>query len=315
VHRLVAALAVVTFFASGTVALADGVSYISQGGLGVLAPDGKARYVALPTRGSTAIERVGVRGGQVTGWATLQGFWGIPAPTAGVTGAEGLTRDGRKLFVTTPGFAPTRFAVINTRTLRVIDRFTLKGGFSYDALSPDGTTLYLIQHVDSSNFNRYVVRAYDPRSHTLAAGRIADKSQLDWVMEGAALTRATSADDRWVYTLYQRPGGYPFVHALDTVNGVAHCIGLPWSGDQTPLWNIRLAVQDGGTTLALHWKSGKPWLTMNTTNWRLTHVHPGGGFPWRWMLAGAGSFVALLLGAGAFLRLRRQPRGAVPVPL
>ena len=63
----------------------------------------------------------------------------------------------------------------------------------------------------------------------------ADKAQAGWVMEGSPMTRATSADGRWVYTLYSRPGGYPFVHALDTVNGVAHCIGLPWRGDQAPM--------------------------------------------------------------------------------
>jgi hypothetical protein len=315
VHRLVAAVAVVMFFASGSVALADGVSYISQGGLGVLAPDGKTRYVALPTRSSTAIERVRVRGGRVTGWATLAGFWGIPAPTAGANGAEGLTYDGRRLVVTTPGFAPSKFAVIDAKTLRVIDRFTLNGSFAYDALSPDGNTLYLIQHVDSSNINRYVVRAYVLSSHTLLPGRIADKTQLDWVMEGSAVTRATSADGRWVYTLYQRPGGYPFVHALDTVSGVAHCTGLPWRGDQTPLWNIRLTLRDEGKTLAMRWKSGKPWLTMNTSSWRLTHVHPGSGFPWQWLAFGAAGFLALLLALGAVLRVRSHPREAAPVPL
>ena len=48
-------------------------------------------------------------------------------------------------------------------------------------------------------------------------------------MDGYPLTRVTSADGRWVYTLYQNGGvgGYPFVHALDTVRGVAHCIGVP----------------------------------------------------------------------------------------
>src|SRR5439155_2621416 len=178
-----------------------------------------------------AIERVRVRDGSVLGWTSLPGFWGLPSPT--VSRGEGLSRDGKKLIVSGAGFgSPSPFAVLSAKTLRVLDRFTLNGNFAYDALSPDASTLYLIQHVDASNINRYVVRAYDLRSHTMRAGRIADKTQEGWVMEGSALTRATSADGRWVYTLYQRPGGYPFIHALDTVNGVAHCTGLPWTGDQ-----------------------------------------------------------------------------------
>ena len=71
-------------------------------------------------------------------------------------------------------------------------------------------------------------------------------------MEGFATTRTTSGDGRWVYTLFMRPGGYPFVHALDTVRGVAHCIGLPWTAsNQAPLMGMRMTLADGGSKLAL----------------------------------------------------------------
>ena len=60
------------------------------------------------------------------------------------------------------------------------------------------------------------------RANRLLPGRIADRTQRSWVMQGSAVTRTTSEDGRWVYTLYTNPGGYPFVHALDTVRGVAH---------------------------------------------------------------------------------------------
>jgi hypothetical protein len=36
-----------------------------------------------------------------------------------------------------------------------------------------------------------------------------------------------SAGDRWAYTLYLRPSGAPFVHALDTVHRRAVCVDLP----------------------------------------------------------------------------------------
>jgi hypothetical protein len=316
VHRFVAALAVLVLLAFASDAFAGGPSYVAQGGFGVLARDGKTRYVAVPTGNGTAIERIRVRGGAVTTWADLSGSWGIPAPTYSATGGEGLTRDGKRLIVGM-SFAgsPSRFAVLNTRLMRVVDRFTLNGDFAYDALSPDASTLYLVQHVDANDINRYVVRAYDLQSHTLRPGRIADKTQLGWVMEGSALTRTTSADGRMVYTMYSRPGGYPFIHALDTVSGTAHCIGLPWHGDQTPLFNARLQLGDDDGTLAVRMKDGRRWLTVNTTNWRLTHVPPG-AFPWRWLLAGAGGAVAVLLVLGAVVVARRRhPREAVPVAL
>jgi hypothetical protein len=210
--------------------------------------------------------------------------------------------------------------------MRVLDRFALNGAFAYDALSPDASTLYLVQHVDQNNVNRYVVRAYDMTNHRLLPGRIADKTQLSWVMEGSPVTRATSAGGRWVYTLYQRPGGYPFIHALDTVNGVAHCTGLPWKGDQDQLWNVRLTLADRGKTLAVHWKSGRPWLAMNTANWQLAHVHAHphpGSFPWRWVIAGGGGALLVLLALCAVTlggRRRRHvvqqdQREALPVAL
>ncbi len=45
-------------------------------------------------------------------------------------------------------------------------------------------------------------------------------------MRGRPLTRASSADGRWAYTLYDGAGKTPFVHALDTSRRSAHCIDL-----------------------------------------------------------------------------------------
>src|SRR5207237_2690765 len=96
---------------------------------------------------------------------------------------------------------------------------------------------YLIQHSSADDLQRYTVRAYDLTAHQLVPGRIADKTQKSWVMQGFAVNRATTDDGRWVYTLYMNPGGYPFIHALNTVRGVAHCIGLPWTAtNQGPVY-------------------------------------------------------------------------------
>ena len=296
---------------------AAGPSYVAMGGPGVLSRDGATRYVALPIGDASAIARIRTSDGTVLGWNELGGAWGIPAPTSSPADNEGLTRDGKRLIIATAGAgSPTSFAVLGARSLQVYDRFDLEGSFAFDALSPNGSTLYLIQHVDANDVSRYVVRAYDLRSHTLLPGRIADKTQPGWVMHGFAVTRATSADGRWIYTLYTRPGGYPFVHALDAVNGVAHCVGVPWHGDQGPLMNMHLALRDSGRTLALNRGNGRAWLTVNTTNWAIGHpAATASGFLWRWLAVGIAGALAVLALAGFTARRRRHPREAVPAPL
>src|SRR5207302_9584779 len=46
-------------------------------------------------------------------------------------------------------------------------------------------------------------------------------------MTGLPVSRVMSPDGRWAYTLYDRPSGGPFVHALDTVGVRAVCVDLP----------------------------------------------------------------------------------------
>ncbi len=272
--------------------------YASQGGLGVTAPNGSVHYVAVPGVGATTIESIG-RDGSVWNWPTFNGSWGIPMITYRDPG--GLSRDGRTLVLQSAvSGRPTSFLVVSTRTFRKLEGFKLNGNYSFDALSPDASKLYLIQRVDATNYSRYIVRAYDLRKHALLPGRIADRTQKSWVMQGDALTRTTSPAGRWAYTLYMNAGGTPFIHALDTVKGVAHCIGIPWaSADQGGLANVVLALH--GKRLAVHWRSGKSWLNVDTATWRVTPA-AGPGFPWRWVGLGAG----VLAAAGVLLLLARR---------
>jgi hypothetical protein len=315
--RRVAAI-VLAALALPSSALAAGPSYVAQGGLGILSKDGKNRFVAVSTGGGTAIARIAVHGGAVHGWTTLGGEWGIPQPTF-TTRLEGLTRDGKRLIVGTIGAAsPSQFAIVDTQNLRVSERFALDGRFAYDALAPDGKTLYLSQYVDADNASRYVVRAYDLEHQRLLPGRVADKSQHGWVMEGFAVTRTTSADGRWVYTLFMRPGGYPFVHALDTVRRAAHCIGLPWrSGNQEALMGARMSLSKHEDALALNWKNGKEWLSIDAATWRITHPTQSSNFPWRWVLISGAGLLGLLVVAGTIGRRRfvRHAEEALPQAL
>ena len=280
-------------------------------GAGLRSTDG-GLYFAIGISGSTVLEAVQPANGRVQTWV-LAGAWGIPMVTLNGD-AGGLSADGKTLVLVTTGGvgSPSRFLIVNARTLRPTNRVVLKGNFAFDALSPDGSKLYLIQHTSASDLRHYVVRSYDLQTNRLLEYPIADKTQQNWVMQGYAATRTTSPGGRWVYTLYQNPGGYPFIHALDTVQGVAHCIGLPWTGDQKNLWKIALTVRDGGRTLAVHWRSGRSWLAVNTENWHITHVASASvqprGFPWKWTLTGV---AGALLGALALMLITRRNPGQV----
>ena len=299
---------VVGALVAAPVALADGGSPPPgvQGGGGVLSPDGAVRYVALGGVSDTVVQAIREVDGTVLRWTVRPGAWGIPSVAYdGSTG--GISHDGSTLVLATTrsGFPlrkRTSFELLSAKR-GFLSRIDLRGDFSYDALSPDGSKLYLIQHVSKRDLNRYVVRAYDLDRNRLLPGRIADRTQRGWVMAGWPLARATSADGRWVYTLYSRPDGYPFVHALDTVRGVAHCIGIPWHGSQNALWRLRMSVRDGGRMLSLHWRSGRQYLAVARGTWRISHPGAvragsgGSGFPWWTVGLGTALGAALLLGA------------------
>ena len=295
------ALVALVALVAAPIALADGGS-APVAAEGVLAPGGKIRYATL-TNGRSTTVNASRTNGVVIRWRDIRGHWAVPGVAFDGT-AGGLSGDGRTLVLMQAQTAPlpTRsvFQIVRTSDLAPVQRVVLKGNFAFDALSPDGSRLYLIQHVSQQNLSRYVVRAYALDRHRLLPGRIADRTQRGWVMAGYPVTRATSADGRWIYTLYMRPSGYPFVHALDAVRGVAHCVGIPWHGNQNALWRLRLSVRDGGRALTLRWPSGREYLAIARDTWRISHPGAaarsgsGSGFPW-WILGVAGGGALLLL--------------------
>ncbi|MEP6812945.1 MAG: hypothetical protein ABI990_08150 [Actinomycetota bacterium] len=296
----IALLALLILFAAAPAAGAGGPpQYAAQGGMGITTSKGD-RYVALRLPGGTTMLAFVSSDGSVWNGPIFRGDWGIPMIT--YRDAGGLSLDGHTLVLQSAVTGPTTsFIVLDTRRYRVKRRFTLRGSYSFDAWSPDASRLYLIDRVDTTNLSRYIVKAYDLTTNRLLPGRIADRTQKGWVMQGDAATRTTSVDGRWAYTLYMNQGGTPFIHALDTVRGVAHCIGIPWkSVDQSGLQNVVLTLH--GDRLAVHWRSGRQWLDVNTASWRVSPASAS-TFPWAWLGFAA---VPLLL----FLVWRRRPRSA-----
>ena len=291
------------------VALADGPVQVGQGGSGVAGHDGTFHYVTVPDgTGGTVLETIESTG-EVSRWMTLPGSWGIPTIGNGREAGQGLSRDGRVLILESaygPSSSPSKFLVVDPGRARVLRTITVRGSFSFDALSPNASRMYLIQYEygNSGDLTDYVVRGYDMRTNKLMPGRIADRAEGEKTMAGYAMTRTTSADGRWVYTLYQKPSGEPFVHALDTVGASSYCIDLPANRS---LYNIVLSMRDHDRTLAVHWRSGRPWLNVAVGSWRISY--PSAGFPWVWVAAAIGGCLALL-SAGVLL-LRRRLREEV----
>ncbi len=217
---------------------------------GVTAPNGAVQYVALARGSTTFVKAVRVGDGRMLGHLTMHGLYGVPLVAYDGT-AGGLTHDGKRLVLETEaGKATTRFAVLATRNLRVQQSFSLPGTWAYDALSANGRTLYLIQILPTTGALHYLVRAYDLGLHRLAEGAVADKSEQG-AMTGYPLSRVSSADGTWAYTLYQRQGAQPFIHALNTRDRVAVCIDLDWKGNPDDIGVVRLVLSQDESRLVV----------------------------------------------------------------
>jgi hypothetical protein len=289
-------------------AFADGPLLVTQGGGGVASRDGAFHYVAVPEgKAGTLLEKIEAAPSRVYWWMQLDGSWGTPAVGNGAVTGQGLSRDGRTVVLAStagPFGSASKFLVVDVKRMRVLRTITLHGSFTFDALSPDASRMYLIQYASAGDLSHYIVRAFDMRTNRLLPGKIADRSEDEETMAGYAQTRTTSANGRWVYTLYQKPSGEPFVHALDTVRAAAYCIDLPSSpSTNQALYNVVLSLRNHGRTLAVHWRSGRPWLNVAVGSWRISY--PSSGFPWAWVGAGIGGGLALLTAGALLLRRRR----------
>jgi hypothetical protein len=306
-------------------ALADGGPDpgVLEAGAGITGGPGSVRFVTVPVGVLTLVERTATQGGQVLSSRLLPGSWGIPlVDFTGTTG--GLSANGQTLVLGQTGAGTctasgctllrrtTSFRILDATSLRPRETVTLRGDFAFDALSPDGLRLYLVNHVSAANANKYVVRAFDLRHQRLLPGAIADRTQRGWLMQGMPMARQTSGDGRYVYTLYANPGGYPFVHALDTVAGRAHCIGIPWTHELTKGDLDVLELSANGSELTVGAITGRAadrqmYFTVDTRTYRIAGIAPTrrNGFPWLWTLAPVALMFATLVVLVHALRRRR----------
>jgi hypothetical protein len=271
--RLIAFALVPLALGAGTAAAAKGgpTPGVMTGWDGAVDGSSAVRYVALPAAKTTAVAAVRTSDGRVLRYATIRGAFGIPLVAFDGT-TEGISRDGKTLVLADLGANPdqTRFAVLRTTTLRLKKAITLPGRWSYDALAPDGRMLYAIQYLGTGPNPRYKVRAVSLVTGKPVGGAIIDRREPDEEMNGSPWARARSADGSWAYTLYAKPNGTGFVHALDTARRRAFCVDLPWRTSTQRLAAVRLAVTDGGRSLELAKPGGNRLAIVDTATFKVT---------------------------------------------
>ena len=314
--RTGAAVAALAFAAQAAPAAADGLPLpVEDSPSGVRASDGSARYLSVTLAGRTAVLAQEAAGGAITSRADLRGRFTVPL-VAYDSSAGGISGDGRTLVLIRPRASfprtSTTFAVMTAKPrLRLRRVVRLRGDFSYDALSPDGRALFLINYIAPRDPTRYRVRVYDLARRRLDPAPVVDPREPPDDMSGLAVTRAASADGRWAYTLYARQGAEPpFVHALDTRDRRAACIDLDGSAPAgVNPYELRLAVAAGGRRLDVRGRRGL-LATVDTTTLRVragpaagaaAAAGDGSGTPWP-------APVALALLAAAILALRSARR-------
>ena len=260
------------------------------------APGGTVRYVTATVGKQTLVEATRRDGGQIVRMQAWPGTWTIPA-VAYDRSASGLSADRRTLVLIEPRTsfprAQTRLLVVDAHNLASAGVVVLDGDYSFDALSPNGSRLFLIHSLSVVDPTRYEVRAYDVAARKLVAKPIVDPRDATEKMRGNPLSRVMSPDGRIAYTLYDG-NGHPFVHALDTAAPSARCIDL----DGLPaklLWSLRLHLTAGGKVLTVDHGTTR-LASLDTRTWQ-PPARTSSGFSRWWLALAAVSALAAALAA------------------
>jgi hypothetical protein len=287
---------------------------------GVPSLEGGLRYSAIAIGGQTAILKIAQGTGDILRSTDLDGTWAVPL-VAYDASPSGLSADGRVLTVIEPRRrfprSSTTLATLDANTLEQQKRIALDGDFSFDAISPDGGTIYLIEYTDGRDPTAYEVRAYDVERGRLLPEPIVDPNE-DEDMAGFPQTRAVSPDGRWAYTLYAVAGKEhpPFIHALDTEGQSAVCIDLDVLADYRRIDTLSLSPSPDGSSLAIT-RAGDPIASVDLDTFDVAEAAPettaavtdgddDAGAPWA-LIGAAAALVGAALGLFAARRRRGGP--------
>jgi hypothetical protein len=137
-----------------------------------------------PDGNSTVIQNVVVRPGSGGEFRAIPGAWRLP--TVGLdTMPVGLAADGSTTALVEArepdalGMGTTQFAILKGALDPHPRIIKLDGVFDFDAISPVGATLFVVEHLPAPPAGHYQVRAVDVATGTLRDGVITDKRNVD----------------------------------------------------------------------------------------------------------------------------------------
>jgi DNA-binding beta-propeller fold protein YncE len=224
--------------------------------LGVPDASWATMVAATVTNGATTVKELEVQPEPPGRSQSIEGEWRLP--TIGSDPLPvGVSADGQTIVLVASladtGDATSRFAILS-RAFDAKPRIVeLSGSFEYDALSPDGATLYVVEHLATPPDGHYQVRAVDTATGTLREGVVVDKQNLNEPMAGYPIAQLRQSSG-FVFTLY-RGAEHPFIHALSSLDGWAICIDLPDTGADDASaaldWGLT-ASTDGRTIFAVN---------------------------------------------------------------
>jgi hypothetical protein len=256
--------------AQGIVTDQDGASY---------------RYVTVSPQTKpalTIVERIDTGDGAIDRWWYLRGSYVIPA-VAFDGSAGGLSANGNALALVnfTRTYPPplTKLAVLDTDVYlrhprrpgqhppqHAIRHLNLHGHFAFQAISPDGSKLYLRHYrshdPDSDDFGLWVL---DTHSGGLAP-RPLTVSNSGRPLAGLPISGTTSPNGRWAYALYDGDRRIPFLLALDTLSGRLVRVDLPGLERLTDNpYLLKLRLDRDGSHLAVYPRSPRSGRVANHT--------------------------------------------------
>jgi len=230
------------------VAFRPGASTFTTLPVGLVSQDHQRIYTATPQGTHTQITVTHMKDGAILRQFTIPGSYS--------TAEQDYTKSvlsfaGQWLALKQVGGSESTstFVVIDTKVGKVVKAIQLQGTFDLDAISPDGSRLYLLERLHDT-IGHYYVRRYDVNEGQLVQTIIADKAEInDPRMIGSALTRQMATDGTRAYTLYtDTRSNIAFVHLLPLAsdyNG-ARCIDLPagTSADLLHYYTLALSADD-----------------------------------------------------------------------
>lgn len=235
---------------SGLIAVIDSRSHAQERSLplGVLSADASRLYSISTTTATPMLVVTDPSTGLTLRTLPLAHRFQLPPATvSGVPG--GLSQNSRWLVLEALDYpGATHLLVVDTSFSAAPLSIDLAGEFQFDAITNDGTKVYLIEYVSR---NEYRVRDYVVGAHRLDPSVVADKSDSTEPMQGVRLSGVASPDGQWLYSVYTREKTGAFIHALNLDQTIAFCIDLPGSGYSSDYSEFQwsLALSADGTHL------------------------------------------------------------------